>query len=385
VSQSLHFWTFPLPRTAAEAQQIHERLSAETRKHNVIFRRLATQFTERYPCITTLDADDSRAVWSDGPLDGVTDNAVFSVGIRTEHLAEVIPFVVEVATSLGLVTHEPLNGTTWLPGGLVLEGDASRVGQHLGLDLRGPLDKALITRTVNDALHPLLAELGFESSRTAGVLRTYAEGSQLLRISWLEPTDEGMGFDVDIILHHNSTRELIERLLKAAGLVQEKYIATAMGSMATLARFFRVRCEQIHMEGTSRPRYRVKTADDLREAIIGMRHLTDLHLRAQLVSWEEWREIAFAVLRQDFEYHKIIGSALVQDGDRLVKSTYGANMLSTERCGGDLPMLVLAVLAEAPHLTSLVQKAEAGISRLPLDRQQLERAKLDAFKTAFCE
>jgi hypothetical protein len=172
--------------------------------------------------------------------------------------------------------------------------------------------------------------------------------------------------------------------LKVAGL-QEKYIATAMGSMATLARFFRVRCEQIHMEGTSRPRYRVKTADDLREAIIGMRHLTDQHLRAQLINWEQWLEIAFAVLRQDFDYHKIIGSTLVQDGDHLVKSTFGANMLSTDRCGGDLPMLVLAVLAQAPHLKSLVEKAETGVSRLPLERQQIERAKLDAFKTAFCE
>jgi hypothetical protein len=48
-------------------------------------------------------------------------------------------------------------------------------------------------------------------------------------------------------------------------------------------------------------------------------------------------------------------------------------------------MLVLAVLAQAPHLKSLVEKAEAGISRLPLERQQIERAKLDAYKTAFCE
>lgn len=384
MSQSLHFWTLPLPRTAAEAQQIHERLGAEKRKHNVIFRRLAARLTERHPCITTLDADDSRAVWSDGPLDGVTDDAVYSVGIRTEHLVDVVPFVVEVATSLGLVTHDPLNGTTWLPGGLVLEGDASRVGKHLGLDLSGPLDRALITRTVYDALDPLLAELGFESSRTAGVVRSHAEGSQLLRVSWLEPTDAGMGFDVDVIIHDNSVRELIERLLKVAGL-QERYIATAMGSMATLARFFRVRCEQIHMEGTSRPRYRVKTVDDLRAAIIGMRQLTDQHLRAHLVNWEHWREIAFAVLRRDFDYHKIIGSTLVQDGDHLVKSTFGANMLATDRCGGDLPMLVLAALAQAPHLTSLVEKAEAGISRLPLERQPIERAKLDAFKTAFCE
>jgi len=385
MSQSLHFWTLPLPRTAAEAQQIHERLSADTRKQTGIFRRLAAQLTERYPCITTLDANDPRAVWSDGPLDGVSDTAVYSVGIRTEHLKEVVAFVVEVATSLGLVTYDPLNGTAWLPGGLVLQGDAAHVGKHLGLELRGPLNAALIERTINDALYPLLAKLGFESSRAAGFLRTHAEGSQSLRIHWLEETPEGLGFDVDIILHHNATRELIERLLKVAGLVQEKYIATAMGSMATLARFFRVPCDQIRMEGTSRPRYRVKTVDDLRQATIGMRQLTDQYLRAQLVNWEAWMQIALAVLRQDFEYHKIIGSTLVEDGDALVKATFGANMLSTDRCGGDLPMLVLAQLAEAPHLASLVEKAQTHIPNLPLDRQRIERAKLDAFKTAFCE
>ena len=67
------------------------------------FRRLHDQIVARYPCLSTLSdeaADDG--VWSSGPLWGEFGPAAAHLAIRHSRADEVVPFVVEVARSLGL-------------------------------------------------------------------------------------------------------------------------------------------------------------------------------------------------------------------------------------------------------------------------------------------
>jgi hypothetical protein len=384
MTQALHFWSLPVPRTASEADAIFNRLSGETRKQNAIFRRLAARLTARYPCITKLAVDDESAVWSDGPLDGVTDGAVYGIGIRTEHLTDVVPFVVETATSIGLVVHDALQGSTWLPGGVVIDGERYQVGDHLGLDLSGPFDAALVERTVHDALFPILASEGFDSHRTLGIWRTHADGNQVLRYAPRTPKSDpaAIAFDVDIVLVDNGVGGLINQFLELAVDGREKHVATAMGSLATMARFHRVKSDHIPMKG-GRPQFEVRSADELRDLAIRLRRLVANEVRPNLDRWQDSTQMAIAALDTGFESHRIIGSGFEETPNGFTKMTFAANLLSTDRCGGSLNALVLAAVSKAPHLRQLVDEAYGKLEYLPAERQADEKRKLDTVVEIF--
>jgi hypothetical protein len=116
----LHIWEHPLPASVAEADQIHTQLSAQKTAQNPKFIELAKCLTARHPCITTLDDEDPDAVWSDGPLDGKTERAVYSIGIQTDFLNVVVPFVVSTANALGLTVYDMQVGEAHLTNNVVL-------------------------------------------------------------------------------------------------------------------------------------------------------------------------------------------------------------------------------------------------------------------------
>ena len=120
MSYILHIWEYPLPDRIAQADQIQTQLSAQQSTQNPKFIELARRLTQRFPCITTLDDEDPDAVWSDGPLDGKTERAVYSIGIQTGFVNVVVPFVVSTASALGLTVYDMQAGEAHLPTGAVL-------------------------------------------------------------------------------------------------------------------------------------------------------------------------------------------------------------------------------------------------------------------------
>lgn len=168
MSYVLHLWDAQEAEAPADvrgALAIVERLRARQPARRA-FPGLARRLTARYPCITS---EAARAIselewaWSDGPLDGGTDSAVYSIGLSTAMVDEVLPFVVREANALGIAVLDPQGGQAHLPGGQVLGHGAQPQWQpDQEFD---PADRDL-ARIVLERLTPLLAPQGFKPRRS---------------------------------------------------------------------------------------------------------------------------------------------------------------------------------------------------------------------------
>lgn len=379
MSYVLHFWDFPIPQTLADAVRLSGELQAKTRAQNALFLALARRLTARHPCITELDDDDPRAVWSDGPLDGVSGHAVYSIGIQSERLEEVHPFVVETATSLGLVVLDEQQGEAYLPGGSTLVSERCQVGRHLGLPLAGPLNTQLVERTLVDALLPILASEGFEHNRALGGLWRAEDGcSQLLRFELIEATAEQVVFDISVIFHHSGVKAVIEPLLAAATQGQEKYFATATASLAVFARFYRMPSGLAKM---GRPlRFVVTSLDELRTLAIELRGLVADYLRPRLADCTELPPLAYYLHASGHDAFRIVGSLVDFSPEGVFSSAaIGRHLFDTERCGGAMTGVLLAGLGQVPAaaMQNIVDAAYRRLDALPGEHFVREKTKLD--------
>lgn len=378
MSHVLHFWDFPVPKTIADAVRISGELQDRPRAQNSLFLRLAGQLTERHPCITRLDDDDLRAVWSDGPLDGISGHSIYSLGIQRERLEEVHPVVVEIATALGLVVLDEQQGEAYLPGGAMLTGDGLRVGRHLGMPLAGALSPSLVERTLYDALLPLLASAGFELNRVLGGLwRADREGSQLLRLNLIEATPALVAFDIDVILNHHGLKAIVEPLLAAATGGEEKYVATATGSLAVFSRFYRMPSGLAKM---GRPiRFELRSLDELRTLVIELRGLVADQLRPKLDECTALAALAYYVHGPGHDVFRIVGSLAELSDNALSSAAIGRRLFDTERCGGGMTAVLLAGLGEVPEtaMQGIVDDAYRRIKRFSGAQFAREKAKLD--------
>ncbi len=124
MSYVLQIWESPIPSSVQEAEEISDRLQDLEGPQNPKFIELAKRLTQRYPCITQLTGDEDEGyengVWSVGPLDGTSNNPIYGLGIATDYLTEVVPFVQATANALGLTAYDPQSGDAHLPNGVVL-------------------------------------------------------------------------------------------------------------------------------------------------------------------------------------------------------------------------------------------------------------------------
>ncbi len=176
-----------LPADAAVPTSLRDalRLVDALRAHavpNPKFIEFARRLTARYPCITSPESDEldeSELAWSDGPLDGECDSAVYAIGLASGRLDEVHPFVIATARALGLNTMDEQSGACFLADGSELSlasparatrdvapppvaraAPVAKPGLHPGLpDLSGLLDRMV------QALQPFLDERGFVPDR----------------------------------------------------------------------------------------------------------------------------------------------------------------------------------------------------------------------------
>lgn len=115
MSYVIHVWEFPRPTSFDEAKRIAFDLAADVVGQNPAYVILAGQLTARFPCITRTP----DGVWSDGPLDGKTEERVYVLGIG-DRLAEVFAHIVECAAKLGLTVFDMQSAIAYLPSGQML-------------------------------------------------------------------------------------------------------------------------------------------------------------------------------------------------------------------------------------------------------------------------
>jgi hypothetical protein len=124
MSYVLQIWESPIPSSVQEADEINDRLQDLEGPQNPKFIELAKRLTQRYPCITQLTGDEEEGyengVWSVGPVDGITTNPVYGIGVSSDYLTEVLPFVTQTANALGLILYDTQAGQVNLPSGAVL-------------------------------------------------------------------------------------------------------------------------------------------------------------------------------------------------------------------------------------------------------------------------
>ncbi len=122
MSYVIHIWQTPIPTSVLQADKICDRLQESEGRQNPKFIELAKRLSQRYPCRSEMtgDEDDEEGVWLDEPLDGISPSPVLALGIRSDYVIEVMPFVAVTANALGLTVYDTQVGECYLPSGQVL-------------------------------------------------------------------------------------------------------------------------------------------------------------------------------------------------------------------------------------------------------------------------
>jgi hypothetical protein len=166
---AVHIWEYPAPRDSAEAELIRDAHAGMRVPQNPRFIDLAKRLAAEYPCITTLADDEieERGVWSDGPLDGITGSPEYGLGILSQHIDRVFPFVCDKANELGLNVYEMASGSIHRADGRVLQHDLDAGGPRLaanGLDL-GKLAGLMAAQFAPLAAGPGFRKVGYDLVR----------------------------------------------------------------------------------------------------------------------------------------------------------------------------------------------------------------------------
>jgi hypothetical protein len=166
MSYSIHVWEAPCPSTFDEAVHIALDLGEEVMGQNPGFIVLAGRLKARYPCITR----DPDSVWSDGPLDGKTDERAYVLGIRGRH-EEVVDHIVKSAAKLGLTVFDMQSGIAYLPSGKALtKQSAAELTKKSAAAPAAPqcdgLNETEVRNAIYEGMMSVLGVFGFVHDRT---------------------------------------------------------------------------------------------------------------------------------------------------------------------------------------------------------------------------
>ena len=97
----------PVPADDRTAWAVVDGLIAESGARSAVFQQLHDQLTARFPCICSLPDDlVDDGVWSDGPLINNFGHRAAVLGIVFSRVDEVLPFLLQTATQLGLTVFD---------------------------------------------------------------------------------------------------------------------------------------------------------------------------------------------------------------------------------------------------------------------------------------
>lgn len=171
MSYALHIWqaSSPLPTSVEGADRQLTQLRDSASGQDPGFLVLAQRLTQRYPCICSKEAEaipESEWAWSDGPLTGKTDAAIWTIGLASGMVGEVAPFVVKQANALGFAVMDEQAGRVYLAGGTVL----SMVSPAKGAPARNYDDvptQTVLRGIAADRLAPVLQAYGYKFRKSS--------------------------------------------------------------------------------------------------------------------------------------------------------------------------------------------------------------------------
>lgn len=174
MSYVLNIWEQPagqaLPNDIREVPKLVDALFSQRPGVNPRFATLARTLLQRFPDLDSMpleeDQDEPRfdeCAWSDGSIDGHTSCAVLNIGLNSGRLDEVQPFVVAVATQLGLCVLDHQAGAACFPDGRVLSVPRPQAAPE-------PEEEELprsreVVRGIFDRLAPLMKTHGFKARK----------------------------------------------------------------------------------------------------------------------------------------------------------------------------------------------------------------------------
>ncbi|MFY7856770.1 MAG: hypothetical protein ACOVQT_11560 [Rubrivivax sp.] len=365
MSYVLQIWSFPVPQSVAQAAEILNDLNQRPAKPQTQFLELARRLTARHPCITTLDDEDERAVWADGPLDGRTDRPVWSVGVLSAHVADLMPFVVETATSLGFVVYDNQAAACHLPGGTTLLSQGRRVlGHHLGMPLpealQGPAIRTLLQQTLESAVS--MHGFRFEPSSDQFV-RLAGEWTHRLTVHVQAPEPGATGrasqawrCDVELVWGHVRMARMWNELDRAAVLSGEgstqKYPGSARTTFSRLAFFGR---KKWATQGVRRGEtvWTFHDPDELRATAVALREQAGTAMVQMTQVIPSIEQLALWCLSDDPQAWRALPQ-LRSTPSGLEKETVKRWLLDTEGCGGPVTLLILGAVSDYPEMNALL-------------------------------
>jgi hypothetical protein len=168
MSYIIHIWEIPVPPTVEVAEALHQQLAGQRGPQNPKFITLAGKLTACFSGVTAMDDDDDDdTVWTDGALDGLTDQPVYGIGVRADALERVLLVLIRMARELQLVVYDMQAARLYRPDGQIigLAGEVRVVASEedgAREDLQG---KAHVLTLLKQALEPVMASHGFKPNK----------------------------------------------------------------------------------------------------------------------------------------------------------------------------------------------------------------------------
>lgn len=385
MSYVLQIWAFPMPQSIAQVDGILGELDQRPRRPNTQFVELARRLTARHPCITTLDEDDENAVWTDGPMDGRTERPLWGLGILSQHIDTVQPFVVETATAMGFVVYDDQAGECHLPGGITLTPQGRQVGRHLGLPVPEPTDAKAVQGLLEQALESAAAPAGFRADAAdGGLVRQVEAWTHTLQCRVTPPPAGASGraaqawlCDVELTWGHTQFARLwaeFDRAATQAGAgPAPRYRASARTTLSRLGFWARRPWPQLVTRRGDNG-FVAHDADELRQVALALRQLVCVEVVDILGVIRSIEQMAFWCLSDDTRAWKPY-PVLQSTPTGLEKTTLRRHLLDTEGCGGAVGLLMVAAAGAYPDLPGLLERTRAWAredgSGLTLQRLEL--------------
>jgi hypothetical protein len=105
---------------------------------------------------------EEHGVWIDSPIDGRANSPCYALGLRTDALSDVMPFMVVESRNVGLVLFDMQAGCAYLPDGRVLRlthSSASAPSNESQADMAVPTIGSAIMAAARTALYKFLCVL----------------------------------------------------------------------------------------------------------------------------------------------------------------------------------------------------------------------------------
>ena len=385
MSYVLHFWSFPLPQTLADADRIQAELSRKGGAPHPQAAALAQALHARFPPCSAFDDDeDPRLVWLDDSLERPPAGPLISAGVIGEYVHQVVPPVVEIATSLGFVVFDEQAGECHLPGGWTLRHAGRTIGQHLGRLLDAPLTMAQAEPAVMQALESVLAGHGFRNDPMAGGLwRKTGTVTHLITWKPLGGTGGTLVFDIEVWFVSDEMRKPWlaheETYALASGRPKGRYKASARTTFSRLALFGQV-SERIVQQHELDTRFRVDAPDDLRRVAWLVRLIADDWLLKVLDKSLDLDHLSFWM-----HDPKPATWRTLKDRTGGVERSVQRHLLDTVGCGGPAASLLLAWASECPDLEWVRRDERARVGTLPTAERAEAQLRLDLVERALRE